>query len=256
MNSILSVVRHSHSAENPKLQSEEPGKTYDNVYKPSQNEVGTDLSSTVPGSPVMEALAEAISSNTNVEFGLLHDLIDAREQDLGYPMIRTLTNLEEFAIATQGKLIHVHSQLLSDSNSLQLSKVSRLCGGAVGLAVLLRGAPAHATSRLSYMPQELSQHYQVSTKELLDGTGNSSEVFKSVADKAQLAIDEAKSLIRSDIPKAVQPAFWPMLMAEIYLRRLKKVGFNPFDPRLQQGLKTTYPLQLQFKLLRARLMGT
>lgn len=203
-----------------------------------------------PGSPVLDVLAESISSFPQVNFGLLHTLIDARETDLGYPNHSTIRDLQTFGERTQGTLIHLHAQCLGADPSV--ANIARLAGAAVGLSILLRGAPAHAASRLSYMPRKLVQKYAISQSQLISGERDAVPVFREVATRARrcLQIAQARTML---LRQPVKKAFWPLMMADIYLRRLKKAGDNPFDERLAKGLKTTYPLALQIKLLLSRL---
>eukprot|EP00737_Agarophyton_chilense_P003863 gb/GEZJ01004655.1/.p1 GENE.gb/GEZJ01004655.1/~~gb/GEZJ01004655.1/.p1 ORF type:complete len:130 (-),score=9.17 gb/GEZJ01004655.1/:959-1348(-) len=127
-----------------------------------------------------------------------------------------------------------------------------MAGAAVGLSIILRGAPAHAASRLSYIPRNVVQRYGVTQSQLISGEGGAIPIFRAVAQRARRCLEIAQ--FRSNLlRRPVKIAFWPLIMSEIYLKRLQQAGDNPFDKRLQQGLRTTYPLSLQMRLLFARL---
>lgn len=203
-----------------------------------------------PGSPVLDVLAESIHSFPQVNFRLLHTLIDARETDLGYPYHSTIRDLQTFGERTQGTLIHLHALCLGAEPNVV--SIARLAGAAVGLSILLRGAPSHAASRLSYMPRKLVQKHAITQSQLISGEGDAVPVYRAVANRARRCLQVAQarsSLLRQPVKKA----FWPLIMADIYLRRLKKAGDNPFDENLAKGLRTTYPLALQMRLLFSRL---
>lgn len=199
-------------------------------------------------------LAEAASLFPEVSFDPLHCLINARERDLAYPSMASLDDLRAFASDTQGSLICVHATALSRSGTDQplLKSVSSEAGKAIGLAILLRGAAAHASSRLSYMPRDLVRESEVSQNELLSGGENACHLFRTVASAADVHLSEARKQLSGVDPKA-RPAFWPLHMAAIYLRRLRKAGFDPFNKQLQVGMRNTYSLALQTKLLGVRL---
>lgn len=209
---------------------------------------------------MLDVLAEAVSAFPPVSFAPLHTLLDARERDLAYPSIASLAQLEAFAADTQGSLIAVHASALSDSDSASASTADSLqqaaaaAGKAVGLAVLLRAAPAHAAARLSYMPRDLAGQMNVRQGDLLSGEGEATHLFELVAECAERHVNEARGIV-GGVSREVRPAFWPLYMADIYLERLRKAEFNPFEERLQRSMKTTYSLALQMRLLKARVLG-
>lgn len=207
-----------------------------------------------PQTPIMEGLAECVTAFPEVDFRVLHTLIDAREGDLGYPSHATLASLEEFGRDTQGVLLRLHAEMLGESESTQ--EVADRAGMAVGLAIALRGVPAHAVSRLSYMPQEVIRSVGASQKALLGGTEDAEAmaVFQIVGERAETLVRQTDARV-SSMNGSVKPAFWPLRMADLYLARLRKARWNPFDESLQRGLRTTYPLALQIRLLRHRIFG-
>lgn len=216
-------------------------------------------STVVPRAPVVEALAEAYALYPHISIASCHRLLDARERDLAYPNIQSLTVLEDFAGDTQGTLAFLHAQVLHDGytnvNQKQLEEATASAGKAIGLTVLLRGAPAHAASRLSYMPRELINKLNVPHAHLLQGQGRACELFEAVADAATRHSSDAATAAAT-LPSQFKPAFWCLKIADIYLSRLRKAGYNPFDDRLQRSMLSTYPLRLQMSLLKSRIFGT
>lgn len=209
----------------------------------------------VPQTPVLDLLAEAVSDFPEVPLQPLHTLIDARQGDLAYPSMSSLDDLSAFASDTQGSLIYVHASALA-GRSHDAAKLKTVCleaGKAVGLAILLRGAAAHASARLTYMPRDLAHENNVPQSELLTGGENASKVFRAVAGAAEGHLVKARTEV-SDVDRGARPAFWPLFMSEIYLKRLRKSGFDPFNERLQMSMRTSYSLVLQAKLLAARIL--
>lgn len=243
---------------------------------------GASAGATEVRAPVVEVLAEVHSdANGEVSFSSLFELIDAREKDMSYPSFASLSALSAFAADTQAPLIETHARVLLHSAQVPdvagmpdvldtsnggakvglaqeadpVRRAARFAGEAVGLAILLRGAPAHSSNRLSYAPQDLARDLGVSDSELLSGEGRAPRVYEAVAMQA----DRARRLAMQEVaglPRAARPAFWGLHLPRILCGRLRAAAYNPFDDGLQRGMRQTYPLALQLSLLGARLTAT
>lgn len=199
--------------------------------------------------PVIDCLAQAISDFPHTDFAPLYDLLTAREAYLSYPNFTHTEKLLKFAAAPHIPLITIHTSLLHDrSDPLPPDAVSAIepAATAVGLAILLRAIPFHATSRLSYMPRS-----NVATSDLLSANPKSAPVFRSVAQTAEKHAMRAGRLA-AQLPRSLRPAFWPVHLATMYLARLAAAKYDPFDKRLTVGIQTTWHLAVQIRLLRAR----
>lgn len=208
---------------------------------------------------MIEALAEARCANPTMDMDVLHALVAARERDLVYPKFPTLTDLATFAADTQAPLIHAHASALLQPDAAADTRTdaavaARFAGEAVGLAVLLRGAPAHAASRLSYAPADVVKERGAEPAALLAGGPGAAAVFGDVAKRATRALRMAEDAAAA-LPTGTRSAFWGLALPRIYLARLDAAGGDPFDEKLQLGMRQTYPLRLQLALLRRRLMG-
>jgi NADH dehydrogenase [ubiquinone] 1 alpha subcomplex assembly factor 6 len=205
--------------------------------------------------PIIQVLAEVSGSEPRFDVGVLHTLVNARERDLAYPSFKTVSSLCTFARDVQSPLIHAHAHCLIGGRTPppELPVACSYAGEAVGLAVLLRGTPAHAAMRLTYVPTEVSTGVGASAADLLSGGGAAVSVFELIAGAADRALLLAEEALRV-LPSEVRPAFWGLSLPRIYLSRLKRAGCNPFDESLQTGMLQTYPLALQLSLLKARLL--
>lgn len=210
-----------------------------------------------PPSPLLDALAHAVADFPRVQFRALDRLIDARDADLSYPNFATTHDLERFARATQGVLTQIHAETLVDPARpfpSDLVPLAASVGAAFGLAILLRAAPTHAASRLSYMPRDVVARHAVEANDLLVGADAARPVYRHVAETAEAHVRDAYGALAA-VPKSLRPAFWPLRMAEWYLARLRNAQFNPFDLRLQLLVRSRYPLQLQLKLFFCKMVG-
>lgn len=199
-----------------------------------------------PSTPVFDLLGE-VAEHANLN--PLYELIDARGDELCYPMINSTQDLERHARRTHGSLIAIHA--INTGGDEQLGKD---VGAVVGLAVLLRGVPAAAVNRLSYMPKSVLKDAGIEPGEVLRGGQRGKTVFKTVGQFAEKRLSEVKQRV-SLSEKGVRHVYWPLLMAGEYLRRLRRSEYDPFNERLQSGLKGTYGIWLQMRLLWARISG-
>lgn len=203
--------------------------------------------------PVLDCIADTISNFPNTDFTPLNNLINARDAHLAYPSFRTLSDLKPFAAAAHHPLLLLHAAVLlhhlPDFNISDLQSPVHNAATAVGLSIVLRAIPFHAQNRLSYMPRD-----SLSPSQLLSCNDHSLPVFRSVATSAREHLIAAENALLT-LPYNVRPAFWPLIMARLYLDRLAKADHNPFDTRLNLNLRTTWHFALQLRLLRARLLA-
>lgn len=212
--------------------------------------------------PVYDCLCETIDRFDHIDFSFLKDLVDARTAFLSYPTFDDLPSMERFVARPHKPLLAAHAQLvrLPDGESDKGDGMNGLVGqliedaaSAIGLSIILRGVPAHAQARLSYMPRNVN-NTTLSTGELLSCVGPSHEVFRTVAAHARGRVSSAVEGMR-EIPRPMRKAFWPIHMAKMYLDRLQRAQDNPFDDNLTRFVHTTWHLNVQWRLMRANLLG-
>jgi phytoene/squalene synthetase len=208
---------------------------------------------------VLEALAEARASHPHMAMSTLSTLLAARERDLAYPSFATLDELATFASDTQAPLILAVATALDDDGDAgpdRYSEASRSAGEAVGLTVLLRGAPAHAASRLSYVPRDVLRDTGVPASAVVnreaDAARKAYAAIAARADRAVVLADDAVAELGAG--KKGKAAFWGLELPRIYGKRLRQAGGNVFDERLQRSMKQTYPLVLQLRLLGRKML--
>lgn len=109
-------------------------------------------------------------------------------------------------------------------------------GKAIGISLLLRGAPYQASKRRSYMPVELCSQHGVSQEDVYRGnvTDGLRDVALAVAAAAMGHLREARHLA-GKLPKAAPQVMQQGVLAGHYLSALEKAGFNVFDPSLTTG---------------------
>jgi phytoene synthase len=150
---------------------------------------------------VVEALSDAIRTQrpTREHFDRL---IDARERDLDDAAPTSLAALEDYAEAVSGRLVYLALEMLGVGDPAARQAGFHV-GIAYGLVGLLRAMPYRAQASRRLVPA-------------------------GVAAAASRHLALARGL-RSAVPRAAFPALLPAIVAERYLRRLRRAGCDPFD---------------------------
>jgi phytoene synthase len=160
---------------------------------------------------VVEALTAAIREHapTREHFDRL---IDAREKDLAEQAPTSLAALEDYAEAVSARLVYLALEMLGVDDPAARQAGFHV-GIAYGLAGLLRAMPHQARASRPLVPAEVA-----------------------AAASRHLALARG---LRSAGARAALPALLPAIVAERYLRRLKRAGCDPFD----RALTAPDPLQ-------------
>jgi 15-cis-phytoene synthase len=148
------------------------------------------------GHPVAEALSATIR-DCGLPKQILLDLVTAREFDLYQDRMPGLTELEAYLGETHSRLIMLGAMILDAAAAPQASEAAGLAGVAQGLALIL-GDPRH---RDPFLPEGM-------------------DVAGAIA-HAEKRLAEFEAL-RPNLPKSVLPAFLPVSLTGIYLKRIAK----------------------------------
>ena len=158
------------------------------------------------------------------------DLIQARSFDLYNDPMPTLAALEGYAAKTSAVLLEFAAQIL-DGRQGDVAMAAHDGGIAFALAGLLRAFPLHASRGQIYLPLDIAKRHDVKPEDILAGRG-------SAALDATLA--ELRGIVRtryedyrgvaSALPSSVAPAFLPIALVPLYLKRLERARRQPFRP--------------------------
>ncbi len=187
------------------------------------------------GSPPRHALAAPLAAAIAAH-GLPRQafdrLIDAREGDLDDAPVESLAALEDYAAATSSTLTGLALATL-DADDEVTQTVGRHVGIAWALCGLLRALPFHARARRLYLPADAMAAEGVDREDVFAAKvhGNIDAVVAGVAASASAHLQAARAL-RHGVARRVLPALLLARLADSDLGRLKRAGFNPFDPRV------------------------
>lgn len=196
-----------------------------------------------------EALAAAISK---YELSRVHfdRLIDARSADLDDRAPQTIEVLLSYAENTAAPLVALGLEVLGARMSAAQA-VARNAGTAWSLVGLIRALPFHLRAHREYLPVELTRRHGVKASDLHDikANENLNHAVKDVVDLIVLNIKSARAERASVGPSAV-PGLLQVRFAELHVKRLSKVGFNPFNA----VLATPIPM-VAWRLLLSKVAG-
>lgn len=163
-------------------------------------------------------------------------LLDTREKDLDQEPPESLPALEDYADGTSATLTWLALEILGVKEGPAMD-AGRRAGVCYAMTGLLRAIPFHAREKRVYIPRDLLQASSAKLSDIfaLRPVEGLRPVVEQLAAQAREHLMRARAL-RLDVPKAAVPALLPLTLADRYLKQLAKVGYDPFDPRVQRPL--------------------
>ena len=149
--------------------------------------------------------------------------------DLDSDAPATGTQLVHYTRVTGGGLMQVAVMLLG-VNDAALLEAAEDVGEAVALTGLLRAVPFHASQRKTYLPADLLRQMGIDPADAWRGGSPTLAVVTSlIATEAQRLLDAH----RMKLERGMIAAFLPGTIAGYYLRRLKRLNHDVYNPKLQ-----------------------
>jgi NADH dehydrogenase [ubiquinone] 1 alpha subcomplex assembly factor 6 len=188
------------------------------------------------GSPVrrhvvVEALTAVIRTHalTRAHFDRL---VDARERDLDEPFLANLADLEDYAEATSARLVHLALESLGVRDPAA-ERAGHHVGIAYALAGLLRAMPLLARAGRPIIPADIAARSKLDEADYraLRSTPALRAATTEIADAASRHLALARAH-RGSVARPALPALLPAIVAERSLERLRRTGYDPFDPAL------------------------
>jgi len=166
-------------------------------------------------------------------------LIDARETDLDDDPPVNLAALEDYAEASSASLVYLALEILGVRDPV-VGEGGLHVGIAYSLAGLLRAMPFQASIGRRFIPADIAARTGLTEQDYraLRGTPGLRAATAELAAAASRHLDSARAH-RGKIPRSALSALLPAVVAQRSLTRLKRAGYDPFDP----SLATADPLQ-------------
>ena len=169
-------------------------------------------------SPVAASLLNAIERH-RLPVNAMLALLDARRFDLYDEPMRTIAELEDYALRIESALIAMAAQILG----ADAAAAARPAGIASALTQLLAALPGHAARRQLYLPVELLDRHGVHAADVF-ACHSSLALNQAATDLRRLARDHlaaAASTLRA-LPRQALPAFLPIAPVRRSLDRLDR----------------------------------
>jgi phytoene synthase len=159
-------------------------------------------------------------------------LIDSRERDLDPEAPANMAKLESYAEGTSGTLVLLALEVFGEQQ-LMVREAGRALGIGYALTGLLRAMPFHATAGRCYIPTDLAARSGLDIRDY-QARRTSAALRAAAAEIAAVAQQQLSSARanRGAIPRAAIVAMLPAVIADRFLGRLVRTGYDPFDRRL------------------------
>lgn len=114
-----------------------------------------------------------------------------------------------------------------------VAAAGRHVGIAWALTGLLRAVPFHAGARRLYLPRRLLDEAGIGAGDVFARRPSAglAAVTRTVAEEARAHLAQARA-VRARVPRAALPALLPAILAEAYLGRIERAGFDVFAGNL------------------------
>ncbi|HEV2336995.1 MAG TPA: squalene/phytoene synthase family protein [Stellaceae bacterium] len=159
-------------------------------------------------------------------------MIDIRERDLADQPPATLAALEDYAEGTAATLLYLALEVLGVAEPAA-GAAAREVGIGYALAGLLRALPFHARTARCYIPADIAARIGLDPADYAEQR-DSAGVRAASAEIAAAAAGHLQAALRyrREVPRAARAAMLGAVVADRFLFRLKRAGFNPFAAEL------------------------
>jgi phytoene synthase len=194
------------------------------------------LDTAYAGAPPRNHLVAIALTAAIREFGLTRELfdrlVDTREGDLVNELPPNLAALLDYAEGSSAPLIRLALQILGAQDPA-VEDTARQVGVGYALAGLLRAIPFHARTGRSYVPAELAERAGLAPADYAAGRGTPAmrAIAREIAEAAMAHLRAARNG-HPIIPRSAMAALLPAVVAECFLTRLRRTGYDPFAPVL------------------------
>jgi NADH dehydrogenase [ubiquinone] 1 alpha subcomplex assembly factor 6 len=183
--------------------------------------------------PVVEALT-AVIREAGLTRAHLDRLIDAREADFDDEPPASLAALEDYAEGTSSRLVYLALEAAGVRHGTAVEAAYHV-GIAYALSGLLRALPLRTGTARSIVPVDIAGRggLTLGDAQLTRGCPALRAAVAEIAASAAIHLQRARGE-RDAVPGAALPALLPAVIANRWLRRLNRAGYDPFAPRLMR----------------------
>jgi 15-cis-phytoene synthase len=183
------------------------------------------------GNPVAVALLSTVERSRLSRTQLI-ELIDAHRFDLYDEPMARIADLERYARNTASALFALCARVLAGIEAEAVAEaVTVPAGMAYAIAALIHAFPSHAARGQLYLPAELIERHEVSTRELFAGRSSAAlnaalRELNALGRRHLAAVHERVPIL----PGAALPALLPLAPVRRWLERLERTdAFAPAE---------------------------
>ncbi|MGN6573602.1 MAG: phytoene/squalene synthase family protein [Pseudolabrys sp.] len=179
--------------------------------------------------PVAAALRAAIAEH-GLDVSRLTAFVDAHSFDLYDEPFRTLDDLDNHAVLTEGLLLAGAAKVLGQEG-FAVDALTRHAGIALTVFGAVLALPKHAARGQLYIPLEVLDRHRVDRAAVFAGK-ESAELLAALAELRRHARRQltAAAMEAGETPAAIMPALLPVALIGPTFRRMDRRGYEPFAP--------------------------
>jgi phytoene synthase len=159
-------------------------------------------------------------------------LVEAWETELSLERPVDLPALLDYAETVSAPPMWLALETLGGPLSEPAQESGRAIATAWALTGVLRSLPSQARTGRCYLPEEIERRPGVEDWRLPSPA--LSRAVAEIADRAWTGLRAGREAGRG-LPRRLIPALLPATLAEIYLRRLERAGFDPYSAGLSEA---------------------
>lgn len=183
--------------------------------------------------PLAAALVETLAQ-TGLARSTLDSLIDARVRELYHDPVMTRAELGAYAWDTDGAILRLAAATLTGQQEVMFAAAAEPAAEASTIAWSLLQLPAHASRRLTFIPEDLLQQHGVDREDIFAGRMTPALVA-ALADmrawaRARLAQFRPAHAV---LDEKARPAFLHVWLLPGVLDAMQRPGFDPFRTRIE-----------------------
>lgn len=185
--------------------------------------------------PVVESLAGWMPDAGNEAFDLALGLIEAREHDLEDAPFATMDELTRYVEATSSGLLRL-ALFAAGVSGGPAHEAALPAGRAYALAGLIRAVPFHGAQGRVLLPGDFLAGHGIADARQSIGRRDPAKLKSALGELAGQAEQDLTAARRvGSLPKAARPPMLALPLARLYLKRLRRSGFDLSDPRVDPG---------------------
>jgi phytoene synthase len=178
------------------------------------------------GSPVAAALGDTIEK-FRLPLQAFDDLLAARAFDLYHDPMPDLAAFETYCGETSSLIFRLGGFILGHGER-EGAEAAGYAGVAYATVGLLRALPIASARGQSYLPLDVLAKYDVSPEDMI-GRRDTPPLRAALREMRALARDHFDRALAAKWPEATAAAFLPLALVPLYLRRMERADYRPFE---------------------------